>query len=169
MQIFVRKTAPSDREGILSIILKTGNLTGEEKDCAGELLDIYFSNPAQKDYLFLTAVDGSSRPAGYICYGKTPLTGAAYDIYWIVVDGDCRNMGVGGRLLEKAEEQLEKEGAALVTAETSSLPAYEAARGFYERNGFREEARIRGFYKPGDDKIIFVKRFQQSEGAVNWN
>lgn len=159
MQALVRNTAPSDREGILSILLKTGNLTGEEKDCAAELLDIYFSDPAQKDYLFMTALDGSHRPVGYICYGKTPLTSAAYDIYWIVVDGARRNMGLGGMLLEKAEERIRQEGAALVAAETSSLPSYEAARGFYERNGFREEARISGFYKPGDDKIIYVKRF----------
>ncbi|MBI5826948.1 MAG: GNAT family N-acetyltransferase [Deltaproteobacteria bacterium] len=159
MQALVRNTAPSDREGILHILLKTGNLTGEEKDCAAELLDIYFSDPAQRDYLFMTALDGPHRPVGYICYGKTPLTSAAYDIYWIVVDGARRNIGVGRMLLEKAEERIRKEGAALVAAETSSLPSYEAARGFYERNGFREEARISGFYKPGDDKIIFVKRF----------
>ncbi|MBI5903074.1 MAG: GNAT family N-acetyltransferase [Deltaproteobacteria bacterium] len=159
MQALVRNTAPSDREGILHILLKTGNLTGEEKDCAAELLDIYFTDPAQRDYLFMTALDGSHRPVGYICYGKTPLTSAAYDIYWIVVDSARRNMGVGRMLLEKAEERIKKEGATLVAAETSSLPSYEAARGFYERNGFREEARISGFYKPGDDKIIFVKRF----------
>ncbi len=159
MQALVRNTDPSDMEGIRSILQKTGNLTGEEKDCAAELLDIYFSNPAQKDYLFMTALDCSRRPIGYICYGKTPLTSAAFDIYWIVVDGAQRNMGVGRMLLEKAEERIRKEGAALVAAETSSLPSYEAARRFYERNGFREEARIRGFYKPGDDKIIFVKRF----------
>ena len=43
--------------------------------------------------------------------------------------------------------------------ETASNDSYEATRGFYVRAGFREEARIAGFYKPGDDLIVYVKRF----------
>ncbi|GMR04899.1 MAG: hypothetical protein BMS9Abin23_0817 [Thermodesulfobacteriota bacterium] len=32
------------------------------------------------------------------------------------------------------------------------------ARSFYERAGFNEDARIRGFYRPADDLVVYVKR-----------
>lgn len=56
---------------------------------------------------------------------------------------------------------MEREGARVLVAETSGLKTYEAARGFYLRNGFIEEARIREFYKPGDDLVVYVKRIKR--------
>jgi hypothetical protein len=48
----------------------------------------------------------------------------------------------------------------MLIVETSSRSDYTATRAFYERRGYREAARVRDFYAPGDDRIIFVKRFQ---------
>lgn len=155
----IRKVCKGDRPAILAIIEGTGNLTDEEKDCAVELLDIYLENPRQKDYYFLAAADHQDSPVGYVCYGRTPLTDAVYDMYWIVVDEAHRNKGVGKDLLDATEDILRKEGARVLVAETSGLPAYEPARSFYKRNGFGEEAKVKDFYKTGDDLIIYVKRF----------
>jgi hypothetical protein len=41
--------------------------------------------------------------------------------------------------------------------ETSSQPKYERTRSFYLRLGYREVSRIPDFYKPGDDRISYVK------------
>jgi ribosomal protein S18 acetylase RimI-like enzyme len=41
--------------------------------------------------------------------------------------------------------------------DTSSLPEFESTRNFYRKNGYTEEARIREFWKAGDDKIIYRK------------
>ena len=49
------------------------------------------------------------------------------------------------------------ENARMIIAETSSQPKYDKARLFYERLGFMEAARIRDFYRVGDDKIIYIK------------
>lgn len=155
----IRKVSGRDREALVSIINGCGNLTGEEKGCAVELLDIYLKDPRQKDYYFIAAADEMDFPAGYVCYGPRPLTQAAYDLYWIVVDGRLRRKGVAKMLLEYTEEILRGEGAALLIAETSGLKEYEPARSLYLRNGFTEEARIREFYEPGDDLVIFVKRY----------
>lgn len=43
----------------------------------------------------------------------------------------------------------------MLLVETSSTEHYDGARGFYRARGFDEEARIRDFYGPGDDKIVF--------------
>lgn len=155
----IRKVSAKDRPRLLDIIEGTGNLTGEEKNCAAELLEIYLSNPKQNDYFFVAATDETDSPDGYVCYGKTPLTRAVYDLYWIVVAPDKRGSGIGRRLLEGTEEMIRKKGGCILVAETSGMPQYEAARGFYRSTGFQEEARIREFYKPGDDLVIYVKRF----------
>ncbi|MBI5587736.1 MAG: GNAT family N-acetyltransferase [Deltaproteobacteria bacterium] len=155
----IRKTVSGDRQSLVQTVEETANLTGEEKKCAIELLDIYFNNPLQKDYFFMTATDASESPIGYVCYGGRPLTEAVYDLYWIVVAPEWRGKGVGKRLLERTEEALKALGGRMLLAETSGLPAYESARGFYVKTGFREEARITGFYRPGDDLVVYIKRF----------
>lgn len=157
--IAVRKAAASDREALVRIIEGTGNLTREEKDCALELLDIYLGNPLQKDYFFIVAATNSDKPAGYACYGKTPLTDAVFDLYWILVDGESRKQGIGSFLLDQVEALVKEEGARLLVAETSGLPAYGPAREFYLKRGFTVESRIKDFYKPGDDLITYVKRY----------
>ena len=48
-------------------------------------------------------------------------------------------------------------GGRRLYAETSGRAQYRPTRRFYRRAGFRREARLRDFYAPGDDKLIFVK------------
>jgi ribosomal protein S18 acetylase RimI-like enzyme len=43
-------------------------------------------------------------------------------------------------------------------AETSGRPQYEPTRAFYERMGYQVAARLKDFYAPGDDKVIFARR-----------
>jgi ribosomal protein S18 acetylase RimI-like enzyme len=52
--------------------------------------------------------------------------------------------------------------ARLLLIETSSQPRYEPTRGFYERHGYREVARVPEFYAVGDDRVIFAKRIHSS-------
>jgi len=49
-----------------------------------------------------------------------------------------------------------KDGRILIV-ETSGLESFGATRAFYRKNGYDEEARIRDFYNPGEDKIVFRK------------
>jgi hypothetical protein len=44
-----------------------------------------------------------------------------------------------------------------VVVETSSLPKYEPTRRFYRRQKYDEAARLRGYYAPDDDLVIFTK------------
>ncbi len=45
----------------------------------------------------------------------------------------------------------------LLLIETSSQESYGATIRFYEKSGYPLVARIKGFYRPGDDKLIFAK------------
>ena len=53
--------------------------------------------------------------------------------------------------------RLRAGGGAQVRIETSSQETYAATGGFYERLGFRVEGRLRDFYAPGDDLLIFYR------------
>ena len=111
------------------------------------------------DYLFLGAFTPEEVLVGYACWGPTPATDRTWDLYWIAVDTALQGAGIGTILLEEVERRLVGQHARMLIAETSSRSDYTATRGFYERRGYAEAARVRDFYAPGDDRIIFVKRF----------
>jgi ribosomal protein S18 acetylase RimI-like enzyme len=86
------------------------------------------------------------------------MTQGTFDLYWIATDPSVRGTGVGRKLVEAMEEELKGRGAARIRVETSASEGYEETRTFYERTRYLEEARIRDFYRAGDDLIILVKR-----------
>jgi ribosomal protein S18 acetylase RimI-like enzyme len=111
------------------------------------------------DYLFLGAFTPEEILVGYACWGPTPATDRTWDLYWIAVDTALQGAGIGTILLEEVERRLVGQHARLLIVETSSRSDYAASRAFYERRGYNETARVRDFYAPGDDRIIFLKRF----------
>lgn len=153
----MRKAITRDRAPLVSIIEGSENLTREEKDCALELLDIYFNDPSQDEYLFIAAAGARDIPLGYVCYGKAALASGVYEIYWILVGAGHQRKGIGQRLISHIESVVKDEGARMLVVETSGQPSYEGVRSFYRSCGYTEEARIRSFFRPGDDKVIYVK------------
>jgi ribosomal protein S18 acetylase RimI-like enzyme len=91
---------------------------------------------------------------GYACYGATPLTQGVYDLYWIAA---VQGKGFGRRLIEFVEQDVRKRGGRMLLIETSSQEAYGATIHFYEKTGYELVARIKNFYKIGDDKLVFLK------------
>jgi ribosomal protein S18 acetylase RimI-like enzyme len=145
------------RETLRAILQRTASFKQADFSVALELIDIAVNKPGQSDYLFLIAEEPDG-VAGYICFGSTPMTVGTYDLYWIVVDPDHQRRGIARALVEAMEDQLRKSGGRLIRVETSSQELYGAARGFYQSTGYDESARLRDFYRPGDDLIIFTKR-----------
>ncbi|HZX62439.1 MAG TPA: GNAT family N-acetyltransferase, partial [Bacteroidales bacterium] len=85
-------------------------------------------------------------------------TDAGFDLYWIATHNDLRGTGIGKILLEETHKRAKEMGARYIIAETSSLDKYLPTRLFYEKNGYSNDAFIADFYKPGDAKVIYVKR-----------
>ena len=115
--------------------------------------------PTDSDYLFLGAFTPEDELVGYACYGPTPGTDRTFDLYWIAVEPATQGAGIGTLLLDEVERRLQGHHARLLVVETSSRSDYRATRRFYERRGYAEGARVRAFYAPGDDRIIYIKRF----------
>jgi ribosomal protein S18 acetylase RimI-like enzyme len=86
------------------------------------------------------------------------MTEGTYDLYWIASDPEVRGQGVGASLISGMEGDLRRLKARLIRVETSATEAYGPTRGFYASMKYMEEARIRDFYKVGDDLIMLTKR-----------
>ncbi len=143
----------------------TGVFNAAELEVAMELIDIWLDRPEQKDYVAYVAADARGEPVGYVLFGPAPATQGTWDLYWIAVDPAQHQRGIGGRLLKFAESYAADRGLRWMLIETSSLPRYAPTRAFYGRHGYPEIARVREYYAPGDDKIVYGKRFDQAAGG----
>lgn len=166
------------RPRVASILDATGVFCDEEIGVALELFDEGVprdgrttageADPgATADYAFVGAFTPDEELMGYACYGPTPDTDRTWDLYWIAVDPGVQGSGGGTRLLSEVERRLERLGARMLVVETSSRREYAPTRAFYEKRGYAEAARMREFYAPGDDRVIFTKRFQEIFSSPN--
>jgi ribosomal protein S18 acetylase RimI-like enzyme len=127
-----------------------------ERSVAIELLEERLRRGARSGYSFFFAERGGEL-LGYCAWGAIPLTRASYDLYWIAVAPAAQGQGIGRGLMDLAEHAVGKRGGGGLYIETSSRAAYDRTRRFYRQAGYRQVARLRGFYAPGDDKIVFCK------------
>ncbi len=109
------------------------------------------------DYIALGAEMGSTL-AGWICWGPTPCTSSTFDLYWMAVHPALHGAGIGTALLAAMEQRL-RGSARLVVVETAGREDYAATRRFYQSRGYQPTARIPDFYAPGDDLVVYTKRF----------
>jgi len=103
-------------------------------------------------------IDARAVAAAYVA--PEPFADRLWNLYFLAVAPAAHGRGTGTRMIEFVERQLQSAGeskARVLIVETSSTEQYAGARGFYRARGFDEEARIRDFYGPGDDKIVFWK------------
>lgn len=114
---------------------------------------------AARRWFVSTTNDDRVVAAAYLA--PEPFADRFWNLYFIAVDPARHGQGVGTALLTHVEDVLRAAGegqARVLIVETSSTDPYTAARAFYRARGYHEEARIRDFYGPGDDKIVFWKK-----------
>lgn len=155
----IRGITPADRAPIRALVAATGVFTDEEVDVADELVADAIARPDESGYYALVAEE-AGQVRGYACWGPTPLTDGTHDLYWIAVDPREHGRGHGRALLTAVEARLRAEGARLLLIEAAGRPDNAPTLAFYVRCGYEQVARIRDFYRPGDDKVVFGKYLQ---------
>ncbi len=156
--VLIRPIERPDRSRIEAIIISSGNFTEEEVKTALELVDEALEKGEECGYIIRVLEEKEqSLVQGYVCYGPTPLTQGVYDLYWIVTDPAVQGKGFGRRLMEYVERDIVKRGGRMLLIETSSQETYAATIRFYEKAGYEIVARIKNFYRIGDDKLVFLK------------
>ena len=155
----IRQLEPRDRPFIGKMVISTGKFTDVEVATALELVDEALDRGEESGYFFAVLEYGKEHRLveGYACYGPVPLTQGTYDLYWIVVDPASQGKGFGSHLLEYVERDVLSRGGRMILIETSSQESYGTTVRFYEHSGYHVAARIRNFYRVGDDKLIFQK------------
>jgi ribosomal protein S18 acetylase RimI-like enzyme len=158
-ELNIRQLEPRDRPFIEKMVISTGKFNDVEVATALELVDEALDRGEESGYLFAVLEYRKKDRAvqGYACYGPVPLTQGAYDLYWIVVDPASQGKGFGGYLLEYVETDVLSRGGRMILIETSSQESYGATVRFYGKAGYELVARIRNFYRVGDDKLVFSK------------
>jgi ribosomal protein S18 acetylase RimI-like enzyme len=153
----MRPMRPEDREPLESILTATAAFSPAEIRVAMELIDIGLTRAGQTDYYFQCIEDGAGLLGGYLCYGEVPLSDRCWDLYWIAVDPRTQGQGLGKAMVRYMEADLRERRARKIFIETGGKTSYGPTRAFYEALGYREIARVPGFFAAGDDKVIFGK------------
>jgi len=153
----IRELRSEDRDGVIALVRATKNFSEAEVAIAKELIDICIEKPEQTDYYSYVA-DENGAIAGFLLLGPTPATIGTYDMYWIAVHPDFQGRGIAQALDQYAMDFVKSRNGYLIIAETSSQPSYERTRAFYKKQNYEEAARIKDYYKPGDDLVVFGKR-----------
>lgn len=158
----IRPITKDDLTRVAEILRGVGNFNVNEIEVAVELAEEALQDPEESGYFaYVLEDDGAVR--GYVCYGPVPLTEGTYDLYWIAVDASMQGRGYGQTLNRFMEEDIISRGGRILVIETSSAESYGSTIQFYEKSRYELGARLKDFYRPGDDKLIFIKRLEIPE------
>lgn len=105
----------------------------------------------------MCVIDEDHGPQAVAYYEPAVATDRTWYLTMIAVQPGRQGQGRGAALLEHVENDLMARGQRLLLIETSGLPAFERTRTFYEKCGYHTEARVRDYYEPGDDMVLFRK------------
>jgi ribosomal protein S18 acetylase RimI-like enzyme len=153
----IRPATPADVETIKRIGVDAGMFGPDEVGFFDDMLAVFFDGSSPDDH-WLVVDDGTVIAAAY--FAREPFADRMWNLFFIAVDPARHGHGIGGMLLADIEEQLRGRGASdarVLIVETSSTDRYARTSDFYRAHGYDEEARIRQFYGPDDDKIVFWK------------
>jgi ribosomal protein S18 acetylase RimI-like enzyme len=156
--MIIRPMVENDNQAVLDILYDTPEFNPTDLATAIEVIEDYLKDTVNSGYHTLVA-EIESRIAGYVCYGHNNMTESTWDIYWVAVAPHSQNQGLGRLLMTTAEKNIQAAGGKLIILETSSIPIYDKTNRFHLSLGYKVDCRIKDFYAPGDDQIIYEKRF----------
>ncbi len=149
--MIVRPLAVEDLAAVKRVIDATALFPSEMLD---EMTAPFLSDPSSEEF-WLVAED--REPVGVAYCAPERMTQGTWNTLLIAVEPSRHGQGLGRRIMAEVEAALKARGHRLLLVETSADPAFEGTRGFYRRLGYGEEARIRDFYRAGEDKVVFRK------------
>ncbi|MEA5595281.1 GNAT family N-acetyltransferase [Rivularia sp. UHCC 0363] len=157
----IRSAKPDDTDAIMNLADAIGLFEGEELEELGNMLAGYFDGSLGEEHSWIVCENDGVVGVAY--FAPEQYAYGTWNLYLIAVHPKHQGKGNGAAMLRQVEQTLFSKGERLLLVETSGLPNFELTRKFYRKQGYEEEARIREFYKAGDDKIIFRKVLVTSE------
>lgn len=127
-------------------------------------LDAFFVGTTDGDHWLLSSPESGVAAIAY--YAPERMTESTWNLYLLAVHPQHQGQGLGAALVRQVERDLRQAGARVLLIETSGVPDFASQRAFYAGLGYHEEARIREFYAPGDDKIVYWKLLESTEPSL---
>ncbi len=151
IQPIIEKDAPA----VLAVAESSGLFAPDELGEVRGMLEAHLSGELGSDHHWLGYFDGGLTGVAY--FAPEPFSDGVWNLYMLAIDPEHQGSGHGAALVRHFEAAAAAEGARILLIETSSLPRYERTRSFYGSCGYELEARVRDYYAPGDDKIVYWK------------
>jgi ribosomal protein S18 acetylase RimI-like enzyme len=145
---------PASRQDLAAIAAAAEDAQLFPGEMLPDMIEPYLSGSDTDRWFVATDAD---RVLGFGFCRQETLTQGTWNLLAIGLLSGARAGGRGSAMLRYLEQGLRDDGQRLLIVETLGTPEFEATRRFYRHNGFVEEARIRDFYEPGGDKIVFWK------------
>lgn len=150
----MRAAGAGDREVIQWIASSTPHITRDDVGAALARVDAAISGVSE---FHAHVLEDDGLPLGFVCFGPVPRTESTWQLYAVGVDSTAHGKGFGRHLLAYAESEARRRGGRLLVIESSSHEEKAGTAAFYERTGYDVVARIPGFYRAGDDRVVFGK------------
>jgi GNAT superfamily N-acetyltransferase len=149
----IRPVRPDDLPALMEVVDGTGLFPSEM--LAG-MMEPYITSSDES--FWLTFDDG--RPEAIMFVEPERMTQGTWNQLLVAVQPERQGQGIGAALMAAVERRVAHEFRGhLLLVETSDLPEFDRTRAFYERLGYGEVARIADFYRRGEGKVIYAKRF----------
>lgn len=160
----IRTVKPEDTDALIGLCKATDLFVPGELEILKDMLSQYFEGDLGDDHFWIKYEDDDEL-IGIAYYAPETFADSVFNLYLIGIHPDRQREGLGTILLRHVEEHLMSISTRMLIIETSGLGSFDRTRAFYRKNGYDEEARIRDFYRAGDDKIIFRKTLVRPEGV----
>lgn len=161
----IRRAVEDDAENVGRVAVLSGLFEQSELATVDGLMADYFTASRELGHVCLVDLQVPTQPAdpdtpmivGVAYYQPAPVTDRTWYLTMIGVVRDRQGQGRGAALLAEVEKRLGKDGQRLLLVETSGVADFALTRAFYVKCGYTAEARVRDYYAPGDDMVLFRK------------
>jgi ribosomal protein S18 acetylase RimI-like enzyme len=157
----IRFIEPLDHQPIIEFTRRTQFFRDWEIEALAEVLRDYQEGNWEYNHRGI-CFEQEGQIVGFAYAAPAEMTDRSWYLYWLVVDSDFQNQGIGKNLLNWIEEDLISFEARVLFVETSSLPLYDPTRKFYLARGYSQCAVLPDFYTDGDDMVVFVKKITKA-------
>ncbi|WP_434054329.1 MAG: GNAT family N-acetyltransferase [Roseibium sp.] len=148
----IRSSVSNDIPALQQIADSTGLFPSE---LLPEMMEPHLSG-RKRNCVWLTC-EVDDQAIGF-CYAiEETFADGTWNMLALAVLPEQQGNGAGRTLVASLEKLLRSQNNRVLFVDTSGAESFAGTRSFYERCGYTEEARIRDFWAPGDDKVVFWK------------
>ena len=103
--------------------------------------------------------EANGRITGFLAGAMEDMGDGIYGhICNLAVRAECRNRGIGAKLVQRAEHQFAIAGASGVILEVRVSNT--AAQRFYRYMGYNQMCRVAAYYSDGEDALLMMRNFR---------